>query len=109
MTYREIPTTAVEVQTGLWANFRTVSFGNLTMVKSDLYSAEGYCFYEIGQPENYVDGDTSGELLPPEQRVYATYASTPYSTADQINAAVVSVPYEEGYEVVSVGTNTETI
>jgi hypothetical protein len=60
-------------------------------------------------PENYVDGDTSGELLPPEQRVYATFMYSVYNTPEQVNANIVSVPYEEGYEVVSAGTNTETI
>lgn len=111
MNYREIPETAVEVQPGLWADFRTVTLGSMTITKSDLYSAEGYCFYEIEQPENYVDGDTSGELLPPEQRVYATFMYSAYSTVEEINAAIVSVPYVPGYEVVSIGTGTnhETI
>ena len=105
MTYREIPSTAVEVQTGLWADQFTVSAGSITRTGYKLYSAEGYCFYEIDQPENY---DEEGNLKPPAERVYATYMVSAYSTVEQINAAVVSVPYEEGYEVVSVGTNHET-
>lgn len=107
--YRDIPATAVELQTGLWGDLVTVSFGSLTRTKYNLYSAEGYCFYEVNQPENYVDGDTSGELLPPEQRVYATFMYSVYNTPEQVNANIVSVPYEEGYEVVSAGTTTETI
>lgn len=100
MVYREIPATAVEVQTGLWIDFQTVTVGAVSFTKSDLYSAEGYCFYAIEQAENYVDGDTSGELLPSEQRIYATFMYSAYSTVDEVNDAVVSVPVQDGYEIV---------
>lgn len=106
--YQEIPTGSVEVQTGLWAYWRTFTVGGTTYGRYILYSAEGYCFYEINQPENWVDGEVGGELLPLEQRVFATYMSTAYTTVEEINAEVVSVPYQEGYEVVSVGGNHET-
>lgn len=109
MNYRDIPATAVELQTGLWGNLRTVSFGSMTMTKYDLYSAEGYCFYDLTIPENYVDGDTSGELLPPEQRMYATFMYSTYNTPEQVNADIVSVPYQEGYEIVSAGNDTQVM
>ena len=98
MKYQEIPAGSVEVQTGLWAFLRKYTVGGQPRERYLLYSAEGYCFYEIGQPENYVDGDTSGELLPPEQRVYATYMSTAYTTLEQINSNIVSVVHQGGYE-----------
>lgn len=102
MTYKEIPTGAVEVQTGLWwYTYQKVIAGN-TYTFGELYSAEGYCFYEINQPENY---DEEGNLLPADQLMYAIYMTCAYITADEINAYIVSVPYQEGYEVVNVPTN----
>lgn len=106
---REIPTTAVEVQTGLWADLVTTSFGSMTRSTYNLYSAEGYCFYDLNQPENYVDGDTSGELLPLEERCFAQYMLTGCTTIEQINARFVSVPVQDGYEIVSVGGNAEVM
>lgn len=105
MNYREIPTTAVEVQTGLWANARTVTLGNVTITKYDLYSAQGYCFYF---PENSLDEE--GNLLPEDQRVYYIYAISSYRAIDQVNAAIVSVPYVDGYEVAGgVAPDTEVM
>lgn len=100
MVYSEIPETAVEVQTGLWADLRTITFGNMTRTKYDLYSSEGYCFYEI---PNSLDED--GNLLPEDQRIYYQYMSTTYTTVDEINANIVSVPVQDGYEIASVGGN----
>lgn len=97
--YQEIPEGSIEVQTGLWVFLREYTVGGRPRARYLLYSAVDYCFYEIGQPENYVDGDVGGELLPPEQRVYATYMSTAYTTIEQINENIVSVPYQEGYEI----------
>lgn len=100
---REIPATAVEVQTGLWADLRTLTLGNMTRVRYELYSAEGYCFYDLTDPACYVDGDITGELLPENERVYAQYHLTTCTTIEQINARFVSVPVQDGYEIVSVG------
>lgn len=106
ITYREIPEGSVEIQTGLWALERHYTFAGQERVSYYLYSAEGYVFWEVSQPENY---DEEGNLLPLEQRVFATYASTAYSTIEELNEAFVSVPYQDGYEVVSVGGDTATI
>ena len=103
---REIPASAVEVQTGLWADQRTVTLGNMTRVKFDLYSADGYCFYLISDTANY---DEDGNLLPENQRVYAQFMYSGYSTIEQINADVVSVPVQEGFEIVSVGGSDHEI
>lgn len=97
---REIPATATEIQPGLWADLKTVTLGNMTRVKYNLYSAEGYCFYSLSIPENY---DEEGNLKPENERVYYQYMSTAYTTVDQINADIVSVPIQPGYEIVSVG------
>lgn len=110
-TVREIPEGAVEIQTGLYLyEYVDTVFGN-TYTFRELYSAEGYCFWEVNQPENYVDGEVGGELLPLEERIFAQYAglSIYYTTVEQINADFISVPVQEGYEIVSVGGgNTET-
>ena len=96
----EIPATAIEVQPGLWADLVTTTFGSLTINKYNLYSAEGYCFYRLSIPENY---DEEGNLKPENERVYYRIMYTSFRTVDQINADIVSVPIQPGYEIVSVG------
>lgn len=105
MAYREIPEGSVEIQTGLWAKEFSVTVAGNTHIGHKLYSAEGYCFWEIDQPENY---DEEGNLLPLEQRVFATYASVAYATIEEVNQHFFSVPYQEGYEVVSAGNKPVT-
>lgn len=100
MTIRPIPEGSVEIQPGLWAYLDSFTVGSVTYSFYDLYSAEGYCFWNVQQPENY---DEYGNLLPLEQRVFAQYASTAYRTIDDLNANFISVPVEDGYEIVSVG------
>ena len=56
--------------------------------------------------ENY---DEEGNLLPLEQRVFAQYASTACRTIEQLNENYVSVPVQEGYEIVSAGGNGSVI
>lgn len=97
MSYREIPEGSIEIQTGLWAAENHYTFNGEARMRYDLYSSEGYCFYEVKQPENY---DEEGNLKPLEERVYATYARTCYTTIEELNADFISVPYQEGYEVV---------
>lgn len=98
---REIPEGAVEIQIGLyWHTVDKVIAGN-TYTFGYLYSADGYCFYDLTQPENY---DDEGNLKPAEERIYAQYASVPVSTD---LSCYVSVPVQPGYEIVSVGSNAE--
>lgn len=94
-----IPAGSVEIQTGLWAHLNTISAAGITKQYYKLYSAEGYCFWEVDQPENY---DEEGNLLPPEQRIYATFMITAMSTIEELNEHFVSVPIEEGFEIVSI-------
>lgn len=100
---RVIPAGSVEIQTGLYLyEFERVIAGT-TYLRRELYSAENYCFYDVEQPENY---DEEGNLLPEAQRVYRQYSSLAISqsswTYEQLNAQYISVPIEEGYEIVSV-------
>lgn len=105
MAVRPIPEGSTEIQTGLWAAEVHYTFNGQPRMCYDLYSAEGYCFWEVNQPENY---DEYGELLPLEQRVFAQYAATSYRTIDALNENFISVPVQDGYEIVSAGTNHET-
>lgn len=103
MAYREIPETAVEAQTGLWANFTTITIGSMVINRSDLYSSEGYCFYE---PSYNLDEE--GNLLPENERMYYQYMSSTCTTVEEVNARFVSVPVQDGYEIAS-HNNHETI
>lgn len=103
MAYREIPEGSIEIQTGLYAHLYTYVVSGVTKSRYNLYSAEGYCFYQLSTPENY---DEEGNLKPPAERVYATYMSCSIlDTLESINADVVSVPVEDGYEIVSTPSN----
>ena len=104
MAVRPIPEGSVEIQTGLWAAENRYTFNGQPRMRYDLYSAEGYCFWDIQQPENY---DEYGNLLPLERRVFAQYSRTPYTSIDDLNANYISVPVQDGYEIVSVGGNHE--
>lgn len=101
-----IPEGSVEIQTGLWAHLKTLIWNGEDRSHYNIYSGEGYCFYNLEQPENY---DEEGNLKPAEERVYARLAYTPYTTIEELNSVYVSAPIEEGYEIVSVGGGTETI
>lgn len=103
MAYRVIPEGSIEIQTGLYAYLETYTVGGMTRSHYLLYSAEGYCFYKLSTPENY---DEDGNLKPANERVYATYMSCSIlDTLESINADVISVPVEEGYEIVSGPSN----
>ena len=106
MAVRPIPEGSIEIQTGLWAAENHYTVGGNPRMRYDLYSAEGYCFWNVNQPENY---DEDGNLLPLEQRVYAQYSRTAYTTIDQLNENYVSVPVQPGYEIVSAGSNHEVM
>ena len=106
MAVRPIPERSAEIQTGLWAAENHYTFNGQPRMRYDLYSSDGYCFWEVNQPENY---DEEGNLLPLEQRVFAQYARTTYTTFDELNENYVSVPVQDGYEIVSVGCGNVTI
>ncbi len=99
MNYTAIPEGSVLIQEGLYLHTYTRVIGGNEYTFRKLYAAEGYCFYCLDVLENF---DENGNLKPASQRLYATYATTSYTTVEEINAHFVSVPYEEGYEVVSV-------
>lgn len=110
---RDIPTGSIEIQTGLWLHEHQTTIGGTVYTIRKLYSAEGYCFYDA-EAEIY---DEEGNLVAPEdvqpiQRVYMQYRVLGVGqsswTYDQLNAKYISVPVQDGYEIVSAGQSTET-
>lgn len=111
---RDIPEGSVEIQTGLWLHEYNLVIAGTTYLKRNLYSAEGYCFYD-SEAEVY---DEEGNLVAPEdvqpnQRTYMQYRSLGVAqsswTYAQLNAKYISVPVQDGYEIVSVNTPTVDI
>lgn len=93
---RPIPEGATLIQEGLYLHEVEKTIAGRPFISWYLYSAEGYCFYNLTVAENF---DEEGNLVPPEDRVYAQYSIVPYNTDLSI---FVSVPVQEGYEIVSV-------
>lgn len=85
---REIPITAVQIQEGLWLNTNEVIILGNTYIRRELYSSEGYCFYDT-ELDVY---DDEGNLLP---RVYYQYMmiGNPNKSLDTI----FSVPVDDEY------------
>lgn len=101
---RPIPAGAVQIQEGLYLYEFESTLGTITRTIWELYSADGYCFYDLQIPENY---DEEGNLLPPSQRVYAQYKIMP-KNEEYVANNIISVPVEEGYEIVNVPTDVVT-
>ena len=102
---RTIPEGAFLYKEGLYILEYDRTLGSMTRTIWELYSADGWCFYDLAQPENY---DEEGNLLPPEQRVYAQYMIMPKNEV-RVTNEIICVPVEEGFEIVSVRPNTEAI
>ena len=97
---RIIPEGAFLIKEGLYVHERSVASGTLTIIAWDLYSAEGWCFYDLEQAENYVDGIIGGELVPESKRVYSQFATMPKDSA-YVTDNIVSVPIPEETEEAS--------
>lgn len=93
---KEIPVGSIEIQEGLWAELRTFMIGGVSHSRYNVFSSEGYCFWEKSQPENYNE---NGELLPVAERFYSQFAITPFTTIEQINESFVSVPVEKDFVI----------
>ena len=104
---REIPAGSVLIQEGLYLYTYTknvVGLGQRTY--GELYSAEGWCFYWISNPENYYEDET---MKPLNERIFAQYSSVGLNpNVEVINSDYVSVPVQDGYEILS-STNHSTI
>ena len=99
MALREIPEGSVEIQVGLYLYTYTKTIAGRERVFGELYSAEGYCFYWLSNPENY---DEEGNLKPANERTYAQWKGTFLNpNVDAINADHISVPVEPGFEILT--------
>lgn len=96
---RVIPEEAFLYKEGLYIHERNVTAGSLSWTVWELYSADGWCFYDLQQPENY---DEEGNLLPAEDLVYSQYM-TMRKNEDYVTNNIISVPYQDGYEITSTG------
>lgn len=94
---RVIPDGAFLIKEGLYVHERTITLGSLTRTAWDLYSAEGWCFYDLQQAENYVDGIIGGELVPEDKRVYAQFATMP-KDEEYVTNNIISVREEVSNE-----------
>lgn len=95
---RTIPEGATLVKEGLYCYAYDVTLGSLSYTVWELFSAEGWCFYDAADPVNY---DEEGNLLPADQRIYAQYMKTRagYNLDD-----LICVPVDPSYEIVSAPT-----
>ena len=85
-----IPTNAIKIQEGLYLLETPFKVLGVEYIRREVYSADGYHFWERTQPENY---DEEGNLLPLEERQFSEYASLAayYTTPDLINTDFISV------------------
>ena len=90
---RTIPNSAFLYKEGLYIVETPLTLNGRFIIKWELYSAEGYCFYDLTQPENYVDGDVTGELVPESDRVYAQYMIM-RKDEEYVTNNIISVPIE---------------
>lgn len=96
--YNEIPQNSIKIQEGLYLHEYDKIIGSNIYTFRNLYAAEGYCFYDISQPENYEL--ESNELLPEDERMYMCYMSCAYDSIEEINNNIISVIKKETYEIV---------
>lgn len=82
---REIPSTAVEIQTGLWMNTTTFTVNNVEYIQRELYSSEGYCFYNNTWAE--------------EERIYWQYASLGLLDSENNYTSIPISELPEGSEI----------
>ena len=101
-----IPEGSVEIQTGLFLYEYQRTIGGNVYTHRQLYSAEGYCFYDLADEYYDEEGNTiPEENVQPSQRLYYRFMGLAISystwTYDQLNAQFISVPVQDGFEIVS--------
>lgn len=106
----EIPNSAELIATGLYVHRYTATIGGTEYNFAELYSAEGYCFYD----NTAAVYDNEGNVIPPEnvlpeQRLYAQWCALSIFevalTNEQLAAKYISVPVDDSYEIVSAQNN----
>ena len=88
---KNIPSTATELQTGLWLQLNTFYVGKNSHIQRELYSSNGYCFYD--KTEEIHDENSNSP-----QRTYMRFIIIPPSK--DINDFVV-VKIMDDFELVN--------
>ena len=70
---KTMPYGAFLYKEGLYIYEKQMNVGSMSWTIWELYSAYGWHFYDLTQPENYIDGVVGGELVPENDRVYSQY------------------------------------
>lgn len=98
---KQIPFGSIEIQKGLWLFENDKNINGKIYKTRELYSGQGYCFWQVSNAENY---DEEENLKPESERVYAQYAGLGSGmsawTYEQLNKEFISVPIQEGFEIV---------
>lgn len=85
---RAIPKGAFLYKEGLYILETNLLLAGRPVIKWELYSAEGWHFYDLQVLENY---DEEGNLVPAEQRLYHTYMIM-QRDADYVSKNIISIP-----------------
>lgn len=93
---KNIPSTATELQTGLWLQLNTFYIGKNSHIQRELYSSNGYCFYDKTEEIFDEEGNLLTEILP-NQRTYYQYMSL---GKDKDINDLVSVEIENDFTIV---------
>lgn len=96
---RIIPEGAFLIKEGLYVHERSFKVGDQSFTAWDLYSADGWCFYDLQQAENYVDGNIGGELVSEAERVYSRFAIMP-KDEQYVTNYIIPAPIIENDKVV---------
>ena len=92
---RVIPEGAFLYKDGLYIYEKNMNVGSLSWTVWELYSTDGWCFYDLQQPENY---DEEGNLLP-ATRLYYSQFMTMRKNEDYVTNNIIPVPIQDGYIV----------
>lgn len=91
---KAIPNGSKMIQEGLFLYEYSKVVGGKTYNFAQLYCADGYCFYDKEQPENY---DEEQNLKPENELTYAQFAHIPYGI-DLSNLVCVKV--KDGFGII---------
>ena len=104
----------IELQTGLYLEEATKTIGGNTYTFRYLHSSDGYCFYDLEDEIYDEEGNPiAPEDIQPNQRIYYQWMGLAISmsswTYEQLNAKFISVPVQEGFEIVNVKNEPEVM
>lgn len=96
----------VELQIGLYLEEYTRTIGGTIYTFRKLHSSDGYCFYDAEAEIYDEEGNlVAPEDVTPEMRVYSQNMSLAIIfsswTYEQLNARFISLPIQDGWEIVS--------